>query len=160
MFIPHNEGLDTLKLNPAQQKTIAQFLEDRSRGEERRRAVRRFRFLDPAGLLYSVTHPGGTDVSYRIKPRDLSELGLGFLHGNFLYPNSICTLNLRGKDGCMHSISAKVMRCDHVTGRIHDVGIRFDKQIDVTRYLHIEAEIEATPRPTKSDRPSYWRKSS
>jgi len=158
MAVARTQGLDTLKLNKEQHKSIAQFLEDRSRTEERRRADRRFRFLDPQGLLLFVSHPGGTDVSYRVMPRDLSEMGLGFLHGNFLYPGSTCTLELRGKDGKTHCISAKLMRCDHVTGRVHDVGIKFIKAIDVALYIDIAADTEAVPAPTPKTRPSYWRK--
>ena len=152
------EGLDTLKLNQKQHQTIAQFLEERSKLDERRRVKRRFRFINPQGLLLAVIHPGGSMVSYRVMPRDLSELGLGFLHGNFLYPGSSCRLDLRGKDGTTQPICAKVVRCDHITGRIHDVGIAFDKPIDVSHFLDLAEVKEGVVEKPKAERPSYWRK--
>lgn len=152
------EGLDTLKLNTEQHRTIAQFLEDRSKRDERRRARRRFRFTNPDGLLLAVIHPGGSMASYRVMPRDLSELGLGFLHGNFLYPGSACRLDLRDKDGKARPIRAKIVRCDHITGRIHDIGIAFDQPIDVSLFLDLDEVQELVVEKPRSERPSYWRK--
>lgn len=162
MLTNNAEGLSTLKLKPNEQEIITTFLEDRSRTSERRRSVRRFRYLNPAGLIVHVAHPGGTIVPYRVTPRDLSERGMGFLHGNFLYPGSNCKIELRGKDGKPQRISARIARCEHVTGRVHDVGIEFEKPIEIGEFVDVGIDpdhVEPIPEePVVKARPSYWRK--
>ena len=162
MHTNNAEGLSTLKLKPGEQEIITTFFDSRSQRGERRRAVRRYRYLNPAGLVIRVAHPGGSVVPYRVTPRDMSELGMGFLHGNFLYPGSGCKMELRGKDGLIHSITARIARCEHVTGRVHDVGIEFEKPIDVSAFIDVAADpdhVEPTPvAAATTSRPSYWRK--
>lgn len=155
MFSVH--GLDTLRLKPEEQQIVTQFLASRTREPERRRAARRGRFTNPAGLIIRVTHPGGTVVAYRIRPRDMSELGMGFLHGNFLYPGSGCRLDLRRRDGEGIAMLARVARCDHITGRVHDVGIEFNEPIDLALFADLEMDEPAAPdlTPPKA-RPAYW----
>ena len=161
MLTNNAEGLSTLKLKPNEQEIITTFLEDRSRTSERRRAVRRYRYMNPAGLVIHVSHPGGTVVPYRVAPRDLSEQGMGFLHGNFLYPGSACRIELRGKDGKPQRIIARIARCEHVTGRVHDVGIEFEKPIEIASFVDVAIDpdhVEPAPaEPVVKSRPSYWR---
>jgi hypothetical protein len=152
------EGLDTLKLTPHEREAITLILNSQSPRPERRRAGRTCRFQNHAGLILRVQHPGGTIVPYRVTPRELSELGMGFLHGNFLYPGSTCRFDLRRRDGESVAVMARIVRCDHITGRVHDIGIEFAEPVDVAQFPDVvcdEGPAVKDPVETKA-RPAYW----
>lgn len=55
---------------------------------------------------------------------------MAFLHCSFLYPGSIISATLRTRDGEQMSVTGKVVRCEHVSGRVHEVGVKLDQAID------------------------------
>ncbi len=155
MFTNVSDDLLTLKLKPEEQKTIAAILASRLK-PERRRAPRCYLFTDPVGLVIHIAHPGGSEVIYRIRPRDLSELGMGFLHGNFIYPQSRCRFELIDMEGNACPIAGRIARCEHLSGRVHDVGVEFDQPLEPARFKSIVIDQHHQPQP-EVPRPSYWR---
>jgi hypothetical protein len=68
--------------------------------------------------------------THTVPPVDLSPNGMAFLHCSFLYPGSTIVATLRALDGEQISVTGKVMRCEHVSGRVHEVGVKLDHAID------------------------------
>ena len=68
--------------------------------------------------------------THTVPPVDLSPNGMAFLHCSFLYPGSTIAATLRTRDGEQMSVTGKVMRCEHVSGRVHEVGVKLDHAID------------------------------
>ena len=70
-----------------------------------------------------------------VQPRDLSSSGASLLHLNFMHTGTTVVLILPRLDGLTHRCEGKVLRCRFVGGRVHELGVRFDKQIDPADFL-------------------------
>lgn len=130
--------LDTLKLTEAEWHDIAQYLDDSASRADlpaNKRKAKRERFSKRSALIFRVAHPGGTEERYLIRTRNLSDTGLCFLHGSFLYPRSECVVTLQSKDRKTIEVSGTVVRCRHITGKVHEVGIKFRTPIASAEYL-------------------------
>lgn len=141
---PKEGYIDALRLSEREQSEILARLDAKSalfQGDNRRDGSR-FRYQLPQGLIVEITHPGGSVTSYLVRPRDLSSRGMAFLHGAFVYPNSPCRLILRTIKGAAAAIAGKVVRCQHVTGRAHEVGIAFAKTLKLQDYLAFDGPAE------------------
>jgi CheY-like chemotaxis protein len=77
-----------------------------------------------------LTDPAGNTHSTEVVTRDLSRGGLSFLNNNFMHMGTRCTLQLITADNVGVEIQATVVRCRHVAGRVHEVGLRFDQRLD------------------------------
>lgn len=82
-----------------------------------------------------IQHPGGTVGMLRVASRNLSRGGASLLHCGFLHDKSKCTLHLPAIDGHVRPIPGIIARCTHRGGRVHEVGIRFDKPIDMRTFF-------------------------
>lgn len=90
-----------------------------------------------------VRHPGGTEVFIRVGPRDLSENGMAFLNGGYLHVGTVVEFLLRLRSGEPIQIEATVVRCEHVYGRVHDVGLRFATAVEMSEVADVEVEPSA-----------------
>lgn len=93
-----------------------------------------------------IDHPGGSQVELRMACRNLSTTGAGLLHSGYLYSDTACTIELIHPERGPTHIPARVIRCEHRTGVIHEVGVRFENPIDLRAYVRpnpIEQWFEA-----------------
>jgi len=67
--------------------------------------------------------------------RNLSRGGLGLLHSTFMYPNTRVITYLPRTDGTEPGLRGKVVRVQHRGGVVHEIGIKFDKDINPRDYL-------------------------
>ncbi len=72
--------------------------------------------------------------------RNLSSTGVGFLCGGFLHPGQRCVVAIRELDGKAHGINGKIMRCGHIKGQVHDVGVRFDEAIKPSLFIETKGD--------------------
>lgn len=70
-----------------------------------------------------------------VVPRNLSSGGMAFLLGGFMYTGTKCHVTLKGLDGKAHGINGRVVRCQHVRGHLHDIGVAFDAPIKPREFL-------------------------
>lgn len=82
-----------------------------------------------------VTHPDNRVTSHLIRTRNLSVGGVSFIHGCFLYPQTRCYIALATKHGEGVALSGCVSWCRHVQGRGHEVGMRFDRVIQLDEFI-------------------------
>jgi len=94
------------------------------------------------GLVVTLEHPGGSVANYLVRPRNLSPRGVGFLHGNFVHVGSRCKLHLLRLDGTPQVISGAVVRCQHVTGLVHEIGVRLGQAIAMDEFIQTCDETE------------------
>ncbi len=132
-----SDGRDTLRISQKEQGEILAELESRSpsRKSSERRGDERLRYVQRALLFVQVRHPGGTISNYLVRTRNLSKTGIGFLHGTFLYSGTPCTVSLRAADNKSFDVEGTVVRCSHVRGHIHDVGVRFVRPIRLRDFV-------------------------
>lgn len=86
-------------------------------------------------LPLHIAHPGGSETTIRVACRDISCGGLSALHSAFVYPGSPCAVDLPGPNGSATRVAGEVVRCVHVQGLVHEIGIRFAHPIDARAYV-------------------------
>lgn len=112
--------------------------EEQYEGNERRRTDR-VTYSSRPGMMVRVEHLGGSQVTYVVRARNISGTGMAFLHGGFLNPGSGCWLPLVDYRGKSVQVEGNVVRCRHVRGRVHEVGVRFKTPIDLCDFLCSDA---------------------
>jgi hypothetical protein len=137
--------IETLRLTPREHEAIMRALEEREASDDRRQQRRseRLSYHCPDGLVVRLHQPGRDPMDYLVRPRNLSEGGLGFLHGGFVYPGSIFIVSLVSLDGLKVTVPGKVVRSSCVFGRIHDVGVSFDSAISIEDFVISRDGLEA-----------------
>ena len=83
----------------------------------------------------TVHHPGGSSITLRLACRNLSRGGIGLLHNTYIYPGSRVTVTLPRAAGGEVAVRGTVSRCEHRQGVIHEVGVRFDHEVNVREFI-------------------------
>ena len=80
---------------------------------------------------------------YAVPCRNLSSDGIGFLMGQFVYPGSRCRIRLVSEFNYVAVVSGKVARCRYIGGTagVHELGVFFDKPIDIELFHRAATEI-------------------
>lgn len=98
---------------------------DSNRRNNQRRACQQV-----AGLLLELEHPTGARFHFIVRPRDISRTGMGFLHGGYVHKGTKAAVSLVMLDREVISRVGAVVRCRHVQGLIHEVGVKFDEPFE------------------------------
>ncbi len=103
------------------------------------------RYSLPSGysVVGEMEQSGGTPQKFVVSVRDISRGGLSMLYSAYVHLNSRCVFRFYDeKKKQMAAAYAKVVRCQHVKGQIHDVGLKFDMPFPVESFL-VEATASA-----------------
>lgn len=136
--IKANDGSrDTLRLTERQQRALLAYLDAQCNADlelDDQRVEQRFDFSGQS-VVIRIGQPGGTSATYIVRPRNLSRTGMGFLHGSFCYPGSVCEVAIPTCDSDRAALSGKIVRCRHVRANVHEVGMQFDHPIELSRFV-------------------------
>jgi hypothetical protein len=96
------------------------------------------RYMLPSSIsvVGELEQPGGSPQRLVVSVRELSRGGLSLLHGGYLHVGTRCVF--RFFDASKKQVAmayAKVVRCQHVKGQIHDVGTKFDMPLEIEKML-------------------------
>jgi CheY-like chemotaxis protein len=98
------------------------------------RSARRFPYRYKA-LVVHMQQPGASAPEpYLVPTRDIAEGGASFLHGGYVHTGTRCLVQLITTAGTWTNVVATVARCRHVGGTVHEVGLKFDHEIDAALY--------------------------
>jgi CheY-like chemotaxis protein len=78
-----------------------------------------------------LRQPDGGEVELALAARNLSVGGVSLLHSAFVYPGTVITVDLPRADKKIQRVNGQVMRCDHVRGVIHELGVKFEEAINL-----------------------------
>ncbi|MBT8486807.1 MAG: hypothetical protein HKO59_03255 [Phycisphaerales bacterium] len=128
--------LDVLRIRPDEIRTLLTRLDAReaANADTGQRSSPRFVYPGHPILLVQIEYPTSDTGAYRAVSRNISATGLGFLHGKFVYPRSPCRIILPRSDGSEAMVDAIVARCEHLSGRVHDVGVSFTHPLDLSSF--------------------------
>jgi hypothetical protein len=128
--------VDTLRVSKRDWPVILAQLERSNgfRGGSEKRKEIRLAYREMLPLPMELIHPGGSRSRFLVRSRNLSRTGLGFLHGGFLYNGTYCVVMLITAESNITPVPGRITRCRHVYGKVHEVGVRFDKAIDMRPY--------------------------
>lgn len=142
-----SDCIKVLKLGDAEERELVSFLEEEERSSHFRRHPR-YRYAKGSGLSIRVYQPGGWISQLIVVPRNISKGGLGFLHGGYVHAGAVCIVKLRRLDGREVIAGGQVVRCCCLCGPVHDIGVSFDRNIEVAEFVEISGAEIAPPEPT------------
>jgi hypothetical protein len=127
---------DLLRLTEVEKRAALELLDRRALAEPGRasRTAPRHKLVEQDKIIVEFGQADSLVTAY-VVPRDVSEGGVSFLHGVFVYSGTACVTLLRTRDKETMLVPGKVVRCTHVTGRVHEVGVKFDSRIDVAPFF-------------------------
>lgn len=83
---------------------------------------------------------GSAEVQVRVACRNISKGGMSVLHNSFLHTGTRLVVELPPPPGAPEDepprlIPAQIVRCQHRGGVVHELGIKFDEQLDVRAFV-------------------------
>lgn len=90
-------------------------------------------------LPIRICHPGGSEVIIRVACRNISRGGMSVLHSAFVHVGSRCVLALPHVRKGPTPVSGRIVRCEHRSGVVHEIGIVFDQPINVRDFIPAES---------------------
>jgi hypothetical protein len=103
-------------------------------GREQRRHVRH-QLPDGFALVVRAQPRTGPGQTFSASGRDISASGMGFYHNAYVHPDTPCTILMRTLKNDAVAIKGTAARCRHVSGRIHEVGVVFENEIEVGQFV-------------------------
>lgn len=128
---------DTLRLSDHEKLALVESLNAKPDSDEQINSGRthdRVAF-NALAVHTSISHPGGVVTQCIVTARNLSVGGLGFLHGGFVYEGTRVEMQLPTIFGNTRTIKGTVRSCRHINGKVHEIGVQFDREIDPYEFL-------------------------
>ncbi len=151
------DSINTIRLSNDALRSLAQVLNQRDKLDELERKGRghrgqaRHEINPPREVTLEMQSDAVGKKSYAVFARDLSAHGISLLHGVFVAPNTRCIVTLNNLDGEIDYLAGVVRRCRLVGGRVHELGVKFDKPIEPGKYLVLGSEDDAASVPQNID---------
>ncbi len=140
----HSNIFRTIRMDKAEVEKVLDAMDEHKgdNTESNLRTYERFTYRNSECVVH-IKQPGaGTPVTYFCPTRNISEGGVSFLHGGFVYAGSEIRIQLISAFGAWQDVNGTVVSCDLVKAPIHEVCVRFDQLIDPGDYCQ-----DATKRP-------------
>ena len=139
----NERGFDSVRLGRLERERLLNALEQPThRGPtHQKRMFQRVTFRQ-TNVPITVESYGGSLMRFRVCARNISKGGMGFLHGGFLHPGNPCDVVLTTLDGERQVISGKIAQCRFVTGRLHEVGVKFVHPINPALFCKEAASVD------------------
>ncbi len=139
----HSEGLTAQQLQDLLNALdAASPAPDRQKRRSRRLPFRRLRLR-----VQVLDQHGKITTSFRVPTRNVSSHGLAFLHKQMLAPGQMLKIEIPVLDSEVIHVQARVARCRHLKGMLHEVGVEFVGRTDKDpRRLHSRAPGQIDPR--------------
>ncbi len=130
-------AVDTLKISYDEWHTILAKLEQENKQlpADDRRAQDRHTYRHILGLILEMADTEGSMSNYLIKSRNISRSGLSFFHGHAIASGTPCIVTLVKTNFSQDRCTGTVAHCRKVDDRVHEIGIAFDRPIDLSAYL-------------------------
>ena len=133
---------DTLKLTDAEWYACVNEMDRKASRAKVSKDQRRHERLPYRNSLYVVivlrNHDDRTQ-RFRVRTYDLSESGIGFLHGGYIHAGTHVELMMQHSLTGLTKIDATIRSCSHVKKTIHRVGAEFDDLIVLDDFLLADA---------------------
>lgn len=82
-----------------------------------------------------MQQPGENEPTAYLAPtRDISAMGMSFLHGGYVHPQTKCAIHLISSHGTWSDVDGTVVRCRYVDGPIHEVAVQFSHRIEPSEF--------------------------
>lgn len=134
-----NSPIDSLRISNRECDELLRTLEQSVRSVEDNNNLRgendRVEVGSDIIAVVKLLPPEGRPTQFRIRCRNISSSGIGFLHGQFVHENTPCEIILINAQQHGFLLPAKVVRCRFIEKHIHEIGIAFAQPIDFKQIL-------------------------
>ncbi|MEK6702186.1 MAG: response regulator [Planctomycetota bacterium] len=79
----------------------------------------------------TLMQPGGNAAKLKMACRNISCGGMSLLHNSFVHTGTRVTVKLSTPSGDIIESEGTIVRCQHVRGMVHEIGVKFLQQIVV-----------------------------
>lgn len=133
------QEVDTLPITDQQWLQMVDGMDQQARSSGSRasnkRRHERLTFREKAQMtVVRLENPSGTMDAFRLRLRNLSTGGIGFLHGHHVFDGTPCMLALPDKHGHSYMISGRIVRCRKLKKDVFEVGVQFDEELDLNNF--------------------------
>ncbi|MCK6478380.1 MAG: Hpt domain-containing protein [Phycisphaerales bacterium] len=99
-------------------------------------------------LPLTIIQIDGSRTSISVACRNLSGGGLSVLHSAYVHSGSTCHISLPRRSGPAAIVSGTIARCVHLSGVVHEVGIKFSSELNIADFIDLgpKAEIRSVKR--------------
>ncbi|MEM9372564.1 MAG: response regulator [Planctomycetota bacterium] len=127
---------NSLGMGPATyERLLEKLAEDADTGRpSASRQFTRIPLQDPF-VRVAVENDSGMKRDMVLACRNLSRGGVGLLHSSFMYPDTTVIVYLTRFDGKPVGNRGRVVRVEHRGGVVHEIGIKFEREINPRDYL-------------------------
>jgi len=73
--------------------------------------------------------------AFGVATRNLSRGGIGLLHDGFVHAGTPCLVGLKTLGGKPRTVRGAVVRCRHLSGAAHEVGVVFDSSVEPSSFI-------------------------
>lgn len=94
-----------------------------------------------SSVVLAVRTPAGIDTVTKVACRNLSSGGISVLHSAFLHAGSACVVVLEHPLHGNTPVKGRVARCQHRSGLMHEIGIRFHEPINPRDFVENDGSI-------------------
>lgn len=151
-----DRGIDSVRLGRLDREEILNSLEQGAfpKTDRHLRQHERYTFRQTDVPVRVQMHDGSSTL-FRVCSRNISKGGMGFLHGGFLHPGSPCEIVLTMLGGETLKVRGKIVQCHYITGRLHEVGVKFTDRLDMSLFCAgvNESSAESDAENAKPTRP-------
>lgn len=91
----------------------------------------------------TINHLGGGSTEHFCCSRNISRDGISLITQGFIHPGSQVSLSLRNVEGETVYLNGVVRHCRHLEGKLHEMGLNFNKPINPLHFVEDEGEAEA-----------------
>jgi hypothetical protein len=138
----------SLRLSDGERKALMADVAQKSNAHVAKRADARYALPPEFSVLGEFFLPEGATQRVIVSLRDISRGGLAMLHGNFVHKGTKCMFVVCDKDRKpVATASGEVVRCDHIKGAIHDVGVRFTAPLPASSLIKLAGSDQDAGSP-------------
>ncbi len=131
---PNTVGLKQEALN----QLLDQIDKAGGKGASVAREFVRWGFRREAVLLTMHQPGGGNPVTLKMACRNLSCGGINLLHSAYVHTGTRVVVELSLPTGERQRLDGTIVRCSHLRGLIHEIGIKFNHEIQAREYIHLD----------------------
>lgn len=138
-------AIDTLRLDEQTFLRIVDRLDrassktaDQANHQEDQRRHLRIPFRTKLKFIVRV-ESDGYKRNFIVRARDVSNSGIGFLHGSFINLESKCFIQMINPTLGTMDVPGLIRRCNHIEKNVHLIGMEFNNEIDIDALLKSES---------------------
>ena len=139
-----NSGFnDYVKLNRVARENLLEQLDVAAGAAKPKQSARRTDQRFPfrlANIPVLIAQADGMVGRFLVVTRNISTGGVSFVHGSYIHVGSRCQLTLPSVHKELVVLKGTTVSCRHLKGMLHEVGVRFDKKIELERF-NVEQDV-------------------